>query len=61
MAKTIKGGNTMEQITIPCIDEMSSAEFNQFLEKGLDDLKNGNLLDFETVMESLEKRFDIVE
>lgn len=48
----------MDQITIPCIDEMTPDEFNQFLEKGLEDLRNGNVLDFDTVFDELEKRFE---
>ena len=61
MAKTIKGGNTMEQTTILCMDEMTPDEFNQFLEKGFNDLQNGNLLDFDTVVRSLETRFESIE
>ena len=48
----------MEKITIPCLDDMTPEEFTQFLQVGIDDLEKGNLLDFDTVFDELEKRFE---
>lgn len=38
--------------------EVSSMEIRSFLEAGLEDIKNGNLLDFQSVFDELEKSYD---
>ena len=51
----------MDTQTIKFLDEMTPEEFKQFLEEGLDDLRKGNVLDFDTVFEELEKRYSFNE
>lgn len=38
--------------------EVSCMEIRSFLEDGLEDVKNGNLLDFQSVFDELEKSYD---
>lgn len=47
----------MDTQTIKFLDEMTPEEFKQFLQEGIDDLKKGNVLDFDEVFDELEKRY----
>lgn len=48
----------MEAAKIYAEHEASCMEIRSFLEAGLDDIKNGNLLDVQTVFDELEKSCD---
>ncbi|MBD5542253.1 MAG: hypothetical protein HDR00_13900 [Lachnospiraceae bacterium] len=48
----------MEAARIYSEQEVSGLEIHRFLEDGLEDLRNGNLLDFQSVFDELEKSYD---
>ncbi len=48
----------METARIYPNQEVSGMEFHRFLEDGLEDIRNGNLLDFQSVFDELEKSCD---
>ncbi len=48
----------MEAARIYLDQEVSGVEFQKFLEDGLEDIRNGNLLDFQSVFAELEKSYD---
>lgn len=55
---SIKEVLIMETARIYPEQEVSGMEFHRFLEDGLEDIRNGNLLDFESVFDELEKSYD---
>ena len=42
-------------------DDIMREEIKDFLNEGLEDVRSGNLLDFDIVFEELEKRYDANE
>ena len=48
----------MEAAKIYSEYEVSCMEIRGFLEEGLEDIKNGNILDFQSVFDELEESYD---
>lgn len=40
-----------------CLDDMNDDEFFAFLEEGIEDIRQGRVIDFETAFDELEKRY----
>ena len=51
----------MEAVIKISREDIMREEINDFLSEGLQDVRSGNLLDFDMVFEDLEKRYDANE
>ena len=40
-----------------CLDDMNSDEFQTFLEEGIEDIRQGRVIDFDVAFDELEKRY----
>ena len=40
-----------------CLDDMNEDEFLAFLEEGIEDVRQGRVIDFNTAFDELEKRY----
>lgn len=48
----------MEATIMQSLDNFTEEEFSRFINEGLQDVSDGNLLDFDATFDELEKRYD---
>ena len=53
----MKGGIAMDIRVLTSLDDMNEDEFFALLEEGIDDVRQGRVIDFNTAFDELEKRY----